>query len=61
MPVIQSSVMQRFDRAEHHVDGALRLLQYVEARRPTGRRLDLDPEGMDRAADRARRYAELMR
>jgi hypothetical protein len=26
MPVIQSSVMLRFDRAEHHVDGALRLL-----------------------------------
>ena len=27
MAVIQSSVMQRFDGAEHYVDGVLRLLQ----------------------------------
>ena len=44
MPVIQSSVMQRFDGAEHYVDGALRLLQYVEARRPTGRRFGADAD-----------------
>jgi hypothetical protein len=42
--VIQSSVMQRFDGAEHYVDGALRLLQYVEARRPTGRRFGADAD-----------------
>lgn len=44
MPVIRSSVMQRFDGAEHYVDGALRLLQYVEARRPTGRRFGVDAD-----------------
>lgn len=44
MPVIQSSVMQRFDGAEHYVDGALRLLQYVEARRSTGRRFGADAD-----------------
>jgi hypothetical protein len=44
MPVIQSSVMQRFDGAEHYVDGTLRLLQYVEARRPTGRRFGADAD-----------------
>lgn len=44
MAVIQSSVMQRFDGAEHYVDGALRLLQYVEARRPTGRRFGADAD-----------------
>lgn len=44
MPVVHSSMMQRFDGADHYVDGALRLLQYVEARRPTGRRFGADAD-----------------
>lgn len=36
--------MQRFDGAEHYVRGALRLLQYVEAKRPTGRRFGADAD-----------------
>jgi hypothetical protein len=43
-PVIQSSVMRRFDGAEHYLDGALQLLQYVEVRRPTGRRFGADAD-----------------
>lgn len=42
--MIQSSEMQRFDGAEHYVEGALRLLQYVETRRPTGRRFGADAD-----------------
>lgn len=44
MLVIQSSTMQRFDGAEHYMDAALRLLQYVEGRRPTGRRFGADAD-----------------
>jgi hypothetical protein len=34
--------MQQFDGAGRYIEGALRLLQYVETRRPTGRRFDAD-------------------
>ena len=44
MPVIHSPAMQRLDGTGHYVDGALRLLQYVEARRPTGRRFGADAD-----------------
>jgi hypothetical protein len=36
--------MQQFEGAEHYVEGALRLLQFVEARRPTGRRFGADAD-----------------
>jgi hypothetical protein len=36
--------MQQFDGAAHYLEGALRLLQYVEARRPTGRRFGADAD-----------------
>jgi len=36
--------MQQFDGAGHYVEGALRLLQYVEVRRPTGRRFGADAD-----------------
>ena len=42
--VIQMLTMQPFDGAGHYVEGALRLLQYVEARRPTGRRFGADAD-----------------
>lgn len=38
------TVMQQFEGAEHYVEGALRLLQYVETRRPTGRRFGADAD-----------------
>ena len=38
------STMQQFDGAGQYVEGALRLLQYVEARRPTGRRFGADAD-----------------
>jgi len=42
--MIQLSTMQQFDGAGHYVEGALRLLQCVEARRPTGRRFGADAD-----------------
>jgi hypothetical protein len=36
--------MQQFYGAGRYVEGALRLLQYVETRRPTGRRFGADAD-----------------
>ncbi len=36
--------MYRLEGTERYVEGALRLLQYVESRRPTGRRFDADAD-----------------
>ncbi len=36
--------MQRFEGAGRYVEGALRLLQYVETKRPTGRRFGADAD-----------------
>jgi hypothetical protein len=42
--VIQPSTMATPDGQGHYVEGALRLLQFVEARRPTGRRFGPDAD-----------------